>query len=79
MSSAVPSSMVCPVFGALARPLVYGMPGPDLAETARRGEVVLGGCVIGDDMDLGSCSGPVEHRWGDDESAARTLEPFRGD
>jgi len=30
------------------RPIVCGLPGPDLAEAASRGEVVLGGCMPGD-------------------------------
>ena len=28
-------------------PVVYGMPGPDLMDRADRGEVVLGGCMVG--------------------------------
>ena len=39
----------CPVCGAPdVRPIVCGLPGPDLAEAASRGEVVLGGCMPGD-------------------------------
>jgi len=27
-------------------PIVYGLPGPELQEKAKRGEVILGGCVV---------------------------------
>ena len=38
-------------------PIVYGRPsGKALFEAAERGEVVLGGCVISDDMPLFVCS-----------------------
>ncbi len=36
-------------------PIVYGMPGGALIEAAERGEVVLGGCVVGDDDPEWSC------------------------
>jgi hypothetical protein len=29
--------------------IVYGLPGPALVDAAERGELALGGCVIGDD------------------------------
>ena len=29
--------------------IVYGMPGPELFEASERGEVILGGCCIGDE------------------------------
>jgi hypothetical protein len=33
-------------------PVVFGMPGPELAARAARGEVVLGGCMVwGDERD----------------------------
>jgi YgiT-type zinc finger domain-containing protein len=37
----------CPKCGAAApMPIVYGNPGPNLAEAAARGEIELGGCII---------------------------------
>ena len=37
----------CPSCGtSQVLPIVYGLPGPELAEEARLGKVVLGGCVI---------------------------------
>jgi hypothetical protein len=39
----------CPECGGKGVRIVYGLPGPELAEAAERGEVALGGCVIGDD------------------------------
>jgi hypothetical protein len=39
----------CPVCGsAWVLKIVYGMPGPELAAAAQRGEVALGGCCISD-------------------------------
>jgi hypothetical protein len=35
--------------------VVYGYPGPELLEQAGRGEVVLGGCGIGDPIDPWWC------------------------
>ncbi len=38
---------ICPNCGTdKVLPIAYGYPGPDLAAMARRGEVVLGGCMI---------------------------------
>ena len=39
----------CPECGGKGVRIVYGLPGPELAEAAERGEVALGGCVIGED------------------------------
>jgi transcription elongation factor Elf1 len=39
---------VCPQCGSQdVVPIVYGLPGPELMEAAARGEVMLGGCVLG--------------------------------
>ena len=39
----------CALCGTTAhRTVVYGYPSPELLEEARRGEVILGGCVIGE-------------------------------
>jgi hypothetical protein len=43
------ASTTCPVCGGEEVRIVYGLPGPEVAEAAERGEVALGGCVIGDD------------------------------
>lgn len=56
-----PGGRKCPVCGAPGVRIVYGMPGGELFEAANRGEVVLGGCVIGgDDPDFACREG---HRW----------------
>jgi hypothetical protein len=39
----------CPECGGKGLGIVYGLPSLELAEAADRGEVVLGGCVIGDE------------------------------
>ncbi len=37
----------CPVCGAAAVPVAYGYATSEMAQEADRGEVVLGGCVLG--------------------------------
>jgi len=39
----------CAECGGKGMRIVYGLPGPELADAAERGELALGGCVIGDD------------------------------
>lgn len=51
----------CPVCGAESIPIVYGLPGLDLAAKEEAGEVVLGGCVP--DGPEWACKGPVQHLW----------------
>lgn len=54
----------CPKCGeAKTIPIVYGMPGPELFEAAERGEVVLGGCVLGDENPVWQCKACGAH-WG---------------
>lgn len=45
---ALPKTPQCPACGDAGKvvPIIYGRPGPDLLEAAKRGEVVLGGCVV---------------------------------
>jgi len=35
--------------------IVYGLPGPEMFEAAERGEILLGGCVIGPDSPTTGC------------------------
>jgi hypothetical protein len=45
-------------------PIVYGLPGPDIFEAAERGEVAIGGCVIGrPDGDPHWACPACQHRW----------------
>ena len=47
----------CDICGeAPAIPVVYGLPSPDLMESAARGEVLLGGCEIGGDDPVRLCA-----------------------
>jgi hypothetical protein len=39
----------CVACGATTVPIVYGEPPRQLGEQAARGEIILGGCVIGED------------------------------
>ncbi|MHC4895416.1 MAG: hypothetical protein ACYTFV_19185 [Planctomycetota bacterium] len=48
----------CPACGGVdVVPIVYGLPGPELAEASGRGEYELGGCLIGPDMPGLACRG----------------------
>ncbi len=40
---------------------MFGFPTPETFKRAERGEVVLGGCLIGDDEPEWWCTGPEEH------------------
>ncbi len=52
----------CPRCGTPGIPIIWGLPGADLAEAARRGEVILGGCLVtGDDADH-ECPA-CRHQW----------------
>ena len=39
----------CPDCGGGGIRIVYGLPGLEATEAAERGEVALGGCIVGDD------------------------------
>lgn len=48
----------CPACGSReVIPILYGLPGFELSEAAERGEVVLGGCLIGDESPDYECRG----------------------
>jgi ribosomal protein L37AE/L43A len=36
-------------------PIVYGRPGPELFEQAKRGEVALGGCMVDEEAAIWCC------------------------
>jgi len=46
-------------------PIVYGYPGPELAEASMRGEVALGGCVVFPDAPEYTCRS-CGHEWRQD-------------
>ena len=60
---APPAWPPCPACGSTdAVEIVYGLPGGDLAEAADRGDVVLGGCMVGPespDYECRSCQSPL--------------------
>ena len=61
----------CPTCSAVTIPIIWGMPAdPELFEQAERGEVELGGCVLGFDNPDRVCRGPVPHYWRDDGDGA---------
>lgn len=46
----------CPACGSEAViPIIYGMPGMELARAKERGEIALGGCVVSPDMPHWKC------------------------
>ena len=48
---------VCPSCGAVeVLPIAYGMPGPEMIAAADRGEIALGGCVIGPENPTWRCT-----------------------
>lgn len=55
------SSSRCPECGGLGIRILYGEPTPELAAAADRGEVALGGCIIGPGMPSHVC--PAGHEW----------------
>ena len=69
----------CPQCGAAAVvPIVYGLPGEELAEACRRGEVVLGGCCITDDMPEWHCKA-CEHEWPIRDQTVATRNSWKTD
>lgn len=63
MSNATTS--ICPKCGNdTGIPIVYGLPGPDLMESAQRGEVMLGGCLVMDENPDWRCTDAgCGHEW----------------
>lgn len=57
--------IVCPNCGARAVPIAWGLPGPDLFEESARGEVAIGGCLVGDDDPDYSCESCERNIWAD--------------
>ncbi len=53
-------------------PIVYGLPGPELAEESRAGRVALGGCVIFPEAPDWRCVA-CGHDWRDDALPAPPL------
>ena len=45
----------CPSCGTAMVPIAYGFPGPDTIRDAERGEVHIGGCIVGPDMPTHHC------------------------
>lgn len=46
----------CPRCGAVPTPIAYGYPSTGMFESAERGEIRLGGCVIFDGQPTGQCA-----------------------
>ena len=57
-----PHHLRCPTCGRPSTPIVYGYPEAEIMQAAKRGEVALGGCVIGREDPSHVCV--AGHRWG---------------
>lgn len=44
-------------------PIMYGLPGPELARDAEKGLMVLGGCCVSEGDPTRACL-DCDHRWG---------------
>jgi DNA-directed RNA polymerase subunit RPC12/RpoP len=56
-TAVIPERLTCPECGAKELlPVLMGMPTPALEEAALRGEVMLGGCIIGPDDPEYACA-----------------------
>ena len=58
-------------------PIRYGYPDPDLADAARRGEVVLGGCDIGGNDPIWFCR-TCRARWDAEGKVWEDEDPGEG-
>ena len=57
----------CPKCGSEhVLPIAYGLPGPEMMEDVRRGEIELGGCVISGNDPQWSCQA-CGWRWGKED------------
>jgi hypothetical protein len=65
MPAAPPAKYVCPSCRRRAGvPIVFGLPGVDLADARDRGELVLGGCLVeGDGIDPDRHCNACGHEW----------------
>jgi len=60
-----PAKQRCPQCGKITGlPIAYGLPPTEMFEQARRGEIVLGGCVIFDDSPSHACTS-CGHQFGE--------------
>ena len=64
----------CPECGGPTKPIVYGLPGPELERRARLGHVVLGGCCVSDLSPTHFC--PTCRRELEDPKDELELPPF---
>ena len=53
----------CPRCGTPGIEIVYGLPGPDLAAEAERGEVIIGGCLVDETNPTHQCPA-CDTTWG---------------
>jgi hypothetical protein len=58
----------CPACGGTLVPIVYGLPGPEAAEAANRGEIALGGCMVTGDDPQFQCAACRVAYWRRDDS-----------
>lgn len=75
-----PKGPICPVCGHPGIRIAYGLPGPEMIDSAEAGRIALGGCVVsGIDPDW-ACTGPEQHVWrsGEEFRAMRSGDEWSG-
>lgn len=55
----------CPTCGSSGTPVLFGLPAPEADEAAAEGKLILGGCVVPEDLPHWEC--PGGHEWAGDE------------
>jgi hypothetical protein len=59
----LPKTFICPKCKSKnVIPIIYGLPGRDLIEQARKGEIELGGCVVRIGSPIRKCK-KCGHQW----------------
>lgn len=51
-------------------PIAYGLPSREMLDESARGEFVLGGCIVSDEMPTHACKA-CGHRWRDEDLSRR--------
>jgi hypothetical protein len=63
---------ICPKCGlGKVIPVAYGLPSLEMFELAKRGEIALGGCIVGGEDPRLECVA-CKHRWNDQIQAPRS-------
>jgi len=61
------TNVLCPLCGGESVPIEYGEPSAEGLEASDRGEVILGGCIVWDEMPTVACR-VCDHSWSGSEA-----------